>query len=102
MEKWDFELNLIFGNKTKKDILLLSELNELNDHKQVNINLILDKGEEGWKGLTGFIDSRVMKQCLPKPSNDHLILVCGPPIMNKFVRKDAISLGYKDDNIFDF
>jgi len=57
---------------------------------------IIDKPEDGWKGLTGFIDFKVMKSNIPPIDKNHLMIACGPPLMMKAVRKDAFALGFKD------
>ena len=39
--------------------------------------------EEKWDGLTGYVDEPKVKDHLPKPSEDGMIFVCGPPGMMK-------------------
>jgi len=45
----------------------------------------------------------MIKNTMPEPSDDTLILLCGPPKMNSEAVKPALeSLGYSPDSIFNF
>ena len=47
---------------------------------------MVDKAPEGkWEGGVGYITEDIAKQQLPEPSDDNLILVCGPPPMMKAI-----------------
>ena len=47
---------------------------------------MVDKKPSGkWEGGVGYITKEVVSQRLPKPSDDNLILVCGPPPMYKAI-----------------
>ena len=50
----------------------------------------MDKAPEGqkWEGGVGYLTPELAKQQLPKPSDDNLILVCGPPPMMKAISGD--------------
>ena len=39
--------------------------------------------DDKWEGGVGHVTVDTVKEQLPQPSNDHLILVCGPPPMMK-------------------
>lgn len=41
----------------------------------------VDKAEEGWTGPTGHVNASLIEAHLPKPSEDSVIFVCGPPGM---------------------
>lgn len=52
MKDQDVELILLFANKEEKDIALRKELEELQP--RLKLHFLLDKGDENWKGLTGY------------------------------------------------
>jgi len=50
---------------------------------------LVDKAPPGnWEGGIGHLTEEIAKKQLPAPSDDHLILVCGPPPMMKAISGD--------------
>ena len=54
----------------------------------VQVHYTVDKAAdggppEGWKGSVGYVTKEMAKANIPPPSDDNLILVCGPPPMYK-------------------
>ena len=42
----------------------------------------MDKAPEGaWTGKTGYVNASLIETHLPKPSDDNVIFICGPPGM---------------------
>lgn len=77
-------VSLIFANVTEEDILLRSELDKLAEQhpEQFKVYYTLDKPPKGWKGGKGFVNDKMVKECLPSPQDDGVIVfVCGPPGM---------------------
>lgn len=105
LNKDTVEYTLIFGNRTTKDILLKNRLDEFY-HEQVfkfNLFYTVDKMEDGWTGLTGYIDKGKVEKYLPTPSDDTLIMLCGRgKFTKKFLTPILIELGHKQENIFIF
>ncbi|XP_036391232.1 NADH-cytochrome b5 reductase 2 [Megalops cyprinoides] len=94
---------LIFANQTKKDILLRKELEEVQKSHPDKFKLwyTLDKAPAEWKYSTGFVDAGMIKDHLPPPANDVLIVMCGPPPMIQYACQPNLSkLGYKTENTF--
>jgi len=77
---------LLFANQTEKDILLRPELEEILEKHPSRFHLwfTLDRPEDGWKYSKGFINEEMIKEHLPPPADDTLILMCGPPPMVNF------------------
>eukprot|EP01024_Parvocaulis_polyphysoides_P050877 TRINITY_DN4969_c0_g1_i1.p2 TRINITY_DN4969_c0_g1~~TRINITY_DN4969_c0_g1_i1.p2 ORF type:complete len:299 (-),score=42.66 TRINITY_DN4969_c0_g1_i1:575-1471(-) len=100
------KISLIFGNVSTDDILIRSELEQMaKEHpKQFNVYFVVDKLKEGedWKGGVGYITGDVIKEHLPSPSEDVLVLRCGPPAMNKFLGEILTDLGYLKEMQFQF
>lgn len=74
---------LIFANNSPDDVLLSKELEDITikHGDQVKIWYTLAKADADWKYSVGFVDDEMIKQHLPPPSDDTIILVCGPPPM---------------------
>jgi cytochrome-b5 reductase len=78
------EISLVYGNVSESDILLKSRLDELaaKHPGQFKLYYVVDKASWGgfaWKGGVGYITKNMLKEKLPPPSMDNLIMVCGPP-----------------------
>ncbi len=57
----------------------------------------------GWRYSTGFVNSDMIKEHLPAPTSDTLIVMCGPPPMIKFACNPNLEkLGYKKEHIFEY
>lgn len=94
---------LIFANQTEKDILLRTELEDIAAEHPDKFHLwyTLDRPEEGWTYSKGFINGDMIKEHMPPPGSDTLVLMCGPPPMINFACKPALAeLAYGDDMQF--
>lgn len=80
------ELWLLFANQTENDILLRVELEEIKAQYPSRFHLwyTLDRPPSGWTYSSGFVNDEVIKEHLPPPSDETLILMCGPPPMINF------------------
>ncbi|TPX12087.1 uncharacterized protein E0L32_007202 [Thyridium curvatum] len=105
------EVDLIFANVTKQDILLKEDLDALaQEDKGFRVHYVLDKPPEGWTGGVGFVTAEMVQKHLPKPADDVKILLCGPPPMVSGLKKATESLGFKkakpvsklEDQVFAF
>lgn len=77
---------LLFANQTEKDILLRPELEEIqvNNPDRFKLWFTVDRAPENWEYSQGFINEDMVREHLPPPSDDTLILMCGPPPMIQF------------------
>lgn len=96
------EMWLIFANQTEEDILLRAELEEVaNANKSFHLWYTLDRPSEGWTYSTGFVNSEMMREHLPPPSDDTLIVMCGPPVMvNAACIPNLEKLGFTKEQYF--
>ncbi|KAK7098427.1 NADH-cytochrome b5 reductase 3-like isoform X2 [Littorina saxatilis] len=97
------DLWLVFANQTENDILLRTELEEIQQAHPDRFKLwyTLDRPPTGWKYSSGFVNDEVIKSHLPPPSEDTLILMCGPPPMINFACIPNLDkLGYKPTQRF--
>jgi len=91
------EVSLLFANQTDGDILLRPELEELRERYSDRFHLwyTLDRPPQDWKFSAGFINADMIREHLPAPADDVLILMCGPPPMIDFACQPNLDkLGY--------
>ncbi|OAY31665.1 NADH-cytochrome b5 reductase-like protein [Manihot esculenta] len=80
------QVSLLYANISPDDILLKQKLDFLAaSHPNFKVFYTVDNPSKNWKGGTGYISKDMVVKGLPGPSNDALILVCGPPGMMKHI-----------------
>lgn len=89
---------LLFANKSSKDILLRTELTQMAEKKIIDdLKFCLDKvDEENWAGFEGFVDKKMLEGFLWGNSKDHLVIMCGPPMMCSGIEDALDELGYEN------
>ncbi|CDO92956.1 unnamed protein product [Kluyveromyces dobzhanskii CBS 2104] len=111
------KIHLYYGNKTPSDILLKSELDNLQSKypEQVKVTYFVDKAEDKFEGKTGFITKEFLSSDAPKATEKNQVFVCGPPPFMKAYSGPKVSpsdqgeltgilaeLGFTKDNVFKF
>ncbi|XP_063785224.1 NADH-cytochrome b5 reductase 3 [Pseudophryne corroboree] len=93
---------LIFANQTEQDILLRSELEEVEaNNTRFKLWYTLDRAPEKWDYSQGFVNEDMIKSFLPPPGDDVLILMCGPPPMIQYAINPSLDkLGYHQQRRF--
>jgi ferredoxin-NADP reductase len=84
---------LIFANKSKNDIILEKELNDLLGRSFINIL----SGEKAKGYAHGFITGEFLKTYIPSNCNHYYL--CGPPPMMEAVLKQLSGIGVSDKQI---
>jgi len=96
----DVEISLVFANKTVDDIILKDEFDGYAENKpNFRRYYVLDQAPPGWGMGVGRIDKDMMKAKLPAPSDDTVIFVCGPPMMQLDLRKRLLELGHSKERV---
>ena len=88
---------LFYGARDPKQQLFLKELAEWRDSKVVEYFETVDKGDPSWKGNVGVITTLFPKVKIDPGTK---VVVCGPPIMFKFVIAELDKLGIPRENVF--
>ncbi|KAF4528375.1 hypothetical protein B566_EDAN016909 [Ephemera danica] len=91
------KMALLFANQSENDILLRNELEEVanNYPEQFKLWYTVDHETEGWKYSKGFVSAEMIENHLFPPSEDNLVLMCGPPPMINFACEPNLDkLGY--------
>lgn len=92
-------IDLVYGARSKEDLLDLNEIQTswMKPENRMNAYLTIDRDQSGWDGHVAFVPDYVRE--LGFDAN-RCVLVCGPPIMIKFVLAALESLGFKRDQIY--
>lgn len=89
----DFNLILLYGSRTKNDILFLDEFEAIEKatDKFKLINVLSDEDVEGYE--KGFITSDLIKKYAP--DGEYSIFICGPQAMYNFIDKEIEKLNIR-------
>ena len=90
------DIMVLYGARSPQDLCYTYEFQEW---KAGGVNLVLTVDSEfpGWKERVGFVPT-VLSEESPSPHN-RIAVVCGPPIMIKFVLFGLKELGFEDRQI---
>jgi NAD(P)H-flavin reductase len=92
------KLYIKYGARTPQDIVyrrLIPDWQKLNG---VDIELVVERAEESWRGRLGVVTvilDKILVDVKVSPT-----VVCGPPIMLKFVTQRLVEAGFKHENIY--
>ena len=92
----DFRLTLLYGSRTRADILYAEELEEIcaaTDKVRV-IHVLSEEKAEGFEH--GFIDAELIQKYAPK---DYTLYICGPRAMHDFLAKELPGLDLDEKHI---
>ena len=91
-------ISVKYGSRTSKDIVYRNEIDSWKRSDNVDVDVTVDVGDETWKGNVGIVTTIVKNPGFDMGSA--VSVVCGPPIMMKFVTFKLIDLGFKPENIY--
>jgi len=91
------KIKMLLAARTSHDFVYYDEYAEWRKNKDTEITLTIDNAEEGWTEKVGFPHNIVaeMKFDIPKT----IAVLCGPPIMIKFVSGALLEMGFPKDRI---
>ena len=89
---------LRYGARSPADLVYKNSLPEWSKKKKVDLVITVDNGDATWKGNVGLVTT-ILKD-LPLDLNKAVAVVCGPPIMMKFVTLKLLELGFKPQDIY--
>lgn len=114
------QVSLVYANVSEGDIILKGKIDALAaaHPQQFKVHYMVDKPNWGgimWKGGVGYVSKDVLKQHMPAPSKDNVVMVCGPPGMMAAVSGSKApdysqgevsgllkELGYTKDSVYKF
>lgn len=92
------KVDILYGSRSKEDLVKLQEIETVwKNTVDVDVHLTIDNPQDDWNGHVGFVPSYLEELGF---SNDRTVLVCGPPVMIKFVLQSLKKMGFSDDKIY--
>ncbi|MBU2633683.1 MAG: FAD/NAD(P)-binding protein [Nanoarchaeota archaeon] len=93
----DFKQIYVFlGFRDSENILFKDDI--IKWEKKYNVEVTVDKGDKNWKGDVGLITKLLEKSKLN--SHDKIVMMCGPPVMIKFVIDVLKKFSFKEDQMY--
>jgi NAD(P)H-flavin reductase len=93
------DIILMYGTNNPDNVLFKYELLSFYDRDDIKYLYSVDRDEEGiWKQYVGVVTGLFDRTAL-SPENTYAVM-CGPPIMYRFVLQKLITLGFSKDHIF--
>ncbi|MBU1999244.1 MAG: FAD/NAD(P)-binding protein [Candidatus Omnitrophota bacterium] len=89
---------LRYGARSSQDIIYKKLLPDWSKTDKMNLVLTVDIGDPSWQGNVGLVTT-ILKD-LPVNLDNCVSIVCGPPIMMKFVTLKLLDLGFNPRDIF--
>ena len=91
-------VDILYGSRSADDLVKLEEIQtKWSVADGVNVHLTIDREQEGWDGHVGFVPTYLKELGF---TTDKTALVCGPPIMIKFVLQGLKELGFTNEQIY--
>lgn len=91
-------VQIVYGARSKDDLVDYAEIiDEWMADDGIEVNLTIDREQEGWDGHVGFIPAYVKEL---EPDIKKTVLLCGPPIMIKFTLQGLLELGFEKTQVY--
>ena len=91
-------IDVLYGSRSADDLVRRDELeNVWSKAPDVNVHLTIDRPQEGWDGHVGFVPAYLKEVGF---TADKIALVCGPPIMIKFVLQSLTEMGFTREQVY--
>ena len=93
------KVDIVYGSRSKDDLLDIDEIQSswMDPKNNMDVHLTIDRPQEGWDGHVAFVPTYVEELGFDP---NKTVLVCGPPIMIKFVLQALTKLGFKKEQVY--
>lgn len=93
-------ITILYGARSSKDLVYKRQIVEWERRSDVNMVKTVDPwgDTEGWDGMVGLVPV-VLEKVNPSPENTAVVM-CGPPVMIKFVLQTLKKLGFVPEQIY--
>jgi NAD(P)H-flavin reductase len=92
------KFTLFFGTRSPSEMLFEEDLEMWRSADEVAYHETVDRADDSWTGNVGVITTLFKKA--EDISKDTRVIVCGPPIMYKFVMTELDKIGIPRDNVY--
>jgi sulfite reductase subunit B len=89
---------ILLGAKTPSDRLFVDEFEQWRSVKNVTLLQTVDRRDENWYGAEGVITT--LMPLVKIDETRTIAIICGPPIMYKFVITELLKFKLRDDQIY--
>lgn len=95
----EIDIILLYGNISKQRIVFYDDLSTIQkENPRVKIVYTLDEADENWKGYTGYIDAKMVRNEIPD-YKERILYTCGPPAMIKSIETLLLNLGIRKNKL---
>lgn len=91
-------VKVLLGSRTPADILFRDELLQISGRGDVDIQLTVDVGTNGYLGNVGPVTNLVQRSVIQPETT--IALTVGPPVMYRFVLQELFDKGIPDDQMY--
>jgi len=92
------KVTILYGAKNPSELLFKDELAEWSARADVEVHVTVDRPNEGWAGNVGVITTLFPK--VRVYARNTVAVVCGPPVMYRFVLMELLGKGIPEGNIY--
>ncbi len=87
-----------YGARSPRDIIFKDQVREWRTRDKTEVEITVDVGDHSWDGKVGLITTILGKPNVELANS--AAIVCGPPIMMKFVTKKLLETGFPEGEIY--
>jgi NAD(P)H-flavin reductase len=91
-------VHILYGTRTPQDLLFTYQFDQWRTVYDVGLSVIVEKPDPGWNGPVGMITQLLDEIRIDAPRT--YAIVCGPPVMFKFVCQKLSQLGVPMNRMF--
>lgn len=91
------KLTILWAARSPSLLVFTDEYEEWKSAPNTELHITVDAGDEKWSGNVGLI-TQLLERVAPAPA-DSVAIICGPPIMIKFVVLTLDRLRFKSDQM---
>ncbi|RBP42750.1 FAD/NAD(P)-binding protein [Garciella nitratireducens] len=92
------KVDIVYGSRSPEDLVHKEDIfKNWPSQSNTDVYLTVDKEAEGWDGHVGFVPDYLKEIGF---HTNKIALVCGPPIMIKFVLKVLEEMGFQKDHVY--
>jgi len=91
-------ITILIGNREPENRLFLQDILDWKSREDITCMETVDVADPSWGGNVGVITTLLPRVRLHSP--DTVCIICGPPVMYKFVLRAIASLDLKKENVY--
>lgn len=86
------------GCRNPREFVYLDEIRSWGEREDLDSKITVDEGDETWKDSVGMVTS--ILDDVEMDFKKGIVVVCGPPVMMKFVTRELLAMGFPEDRIY--